>query len=392
MQRPNVLFLTADQLRTDALGSYGGTWSRTPNIDALASRGVWFQQAYASAPLCVPSRTTWLTGRYPDEHGSVDNNVLRFRGIHPLLYRAASDAGYTVAILGKTHYRPQLTEFDSVNVFWPYRTNNATTGSDEWRTPNRLPEDTLEALLVRAFGATIEFNARAYRQDKPWFVHLSFVNPHQPDLCENLPIGRQPLPAERCPPLRTTVAERNERPEAFWRYAMAERRCYGATVEYVASMVGEALKLVDFARTLVLFSADHGDMLGDHAVGQKGTFFDAAWRVPLVLAGVGVELRPDGSDPHFACGPDVPMTLRRAMNARLAPGHRGVDLRFAAQTARNTGCYGLLNTVRSGMLFALVNATHKIVKNATSILQVFNRTSGVDPFEMNNLAHTSMPK
>ena len=385
MQRPNVLFLTVDQLRTDALGSYGGTWSRTPNIDALARRGVRFQQAYASAPLCVPSRTTWLTGLYPHQHGCVHNYARRLPGLHPLLYRAASDAGYTVAMLGKTHYRPELTEFDRIHVFWPYWTTNVTTAADPWRTPNRLPNQTLEALLVRAFGASIEYNARAYRPAKPWFVHLSFVNPHPPNLCEHLPIGWQPLPEERCPVPRLTLAEWDQQANSFAETAMRRRRCYGTTVEYVDAMVGEALKLVDFASTLVLFTADHGTMLGDHGINQKGAFFDAAWRVPLLLAGAGVEHRPGGLESHFACGADVPMTLRRAMDARVPSYHYGVDLRFAAQTAQNTRCHGFLAVRTDGMVHAIVNATHKIVKNRTSVLQLFDRTPGVDPYEVDSL-------
>lgn len=385
MAKPNVLFLTVDQLRTDALGCYGGTWSKTPNIDALASQGVRFEQAYVSAPECVPSRATWLTGRYPPQHGSVNNYVLRFPGVHPLLYRAASDAGYTVAMLGKTHYQPELTEFDRINVFWPYWYTNVTTASDPWRTPNRMANETLEGLLVRAFGASIEYSARAYGPGKPWFVHLSFVNPHPPNLCENLPTGRQPLPEERCPVLRLTPAEWKHQTEGFGRFSMHQRQCYGATVEYVDSMVGDALKFVDFTRTLVVFTADHGDMLGDHGVRQKSVFFDAAWRVPLVLAGPGVEQRPRGLEAQFACGADVPMTLRRAMGAPLSHGHSGIDLRKTSEVARNKGCRAFLMIKGYGMVTALVNSTHKLIRSDTTIIKVFNRTPGVDPHEMNSL-------
>ena len=386
MQRPNILFLTVDQLRTDALGSYGGRWSRTPHIDALAARGVRFDQAYASAPECVPSRATWLTGLYPLEHGAVNNYALRFPGMHPLLYRAASEVGYTVAVLGKTHYQPDLTEQDRINLFWPYWNTVPATGADTWRAPNRFPNQTLEALLVRAFGAAIEYNAHAYYVRKPWFVHLSFVNPHPPKLCENLPIGWRPLPKERCPMPRLTAAEADEHSNGFAEAMMEARQCYGSTVEYVDAMVGEALKFVDFRNTLVLFVSDHGDMIGDHGVRQKSVFFDAAWRVPLVLAGVGVKPRPNGLETNFACGADVPMTLRRAMGARLSPMHRGVDLRVLEHVAKTAECRGFLQTRDHGMVAAIVNSTIKAVRNKTHILQVFNRTLGVDPFEMNNLA------
>ena len=386
MARPNVLFLSIDQLRTDALSCYGGTSSRTPHMDALAKRGVRFDEAYVSAPSCVPSRATWLTGLYPPQHGAVDNKLpFRAPGLHPLLYRAASDAGYTTAMLGKTHYKPELTESDRVNVFWPYWYSNPTIAADRWRAPNRTDGDTLEGLLVKAFEGFLAY-ARTTRPASPWFAHLSFVNPHPPDLCANLPSGRRPLPASRVQPPRTAFyLYRLKLPLEEWnRKWLAYRACYGATVEYVDDMVGAALQLVNLATTLVLLTADHGDMLGDHGVEQKSVFFDQAWRVPLILAGPEVQARPNGVERGFACGPDVPMTLRRAMRAQLTRGHEGVDLRPSASTNASAGClgYNFAANTRT-MQRAIVTKTFKRVHNGSRLWLWFLRS---DVWEEHNLA------
>ena len=387
MKRPNVLFLSIDQLRTDALSCYGGKSSRTPHMDALARRGVRFDEAYASAPECVPSRATWLTGLYPPQHGAVTNRLpFRTPGLSPLLYRAASDAGYTVALLGKSHYTPELTETDRVNVFWPYWYTDPVSAADRWRAPNRTDAHTLEGLLVRAFEAFVVY-ARATRPAFPWFAHLSFVNPHPPNLCANLPANRAPLPLERVEAPRTALwfPKVKQDTNAWRKRWIAYRACYGATVEYVDDMVGAALRRVDLHRTLVLLTADHGDMLGDHGVEQKSVFFDAAWRVPLILAGPEVRPRPDGVERNLACGADVPMTLRRAMRARLTPGHAGVDLRTpSTQTQTQTSeCRGYLGKTQ----MAIVNRDSKrVFFNGTRPSLYFDRRDGRDVWEEHNLA------
>jgi arylsulfatase A-like enzyme len=311
----------------------------------------------------------------------------RIPGLSPLLYRAASDAGYTVAMLGKTHYVPQLTETDRIHVFWPYFCTDPVSAADRWRAPNRTNESTLEGLLVRAFEAFVGY-ARATRPAAPWFAHLSFVNPHPPNLCANLPARRAPLPLERVKAPRTALwfptVKRNL--DAWKQRWVGYRACYGATVEYVDDMVGAALRRVDPNTTLVLLTADHGDMLGDHGVGQKGVFFDAAWRVPLILAGPEVWPRPDGVERNLACGADVPMTLRRAMRARLTPGHAGVDLRFSWSQKQTSECRGYLGKAQ----MAIVNRDSKRVffdRNSPHPSLYFDRRDGRDVWEEHNLAH-----
>jgi len=392
--RPHVLFLTSDQLRADALGAYragdsltddrGGTVAvnaTTPHLNALAQRGVRFSNAFTAAPECVPARATWLTSRYPAVHGAMNNGMARRPLRAPSLYRAAADAGYVVAMLGKTHYQPALTEDDRVSVMWHYVVSNATSAEDRWRAPNRTMDTTLEGVLVKAFAGFLGYQAHE-APHRPWFVHLSFVNPHPPIDCARLPRGRSNLHWTRStPPLvQADELQGNERfggnVTLYQRDWRRRRRCYGATVEYVDSMAGRALALVDLATTLVVFTSDHGDMLGAHGIAQKSVFYEAAWRVPLLVAGPGVPRgRVDGG---FACGVDVPATLRAAMRARGS--ELGVDLRSGAA---RTGCPGWMGAD----LQAYVNATEKRVYKNGRLVQRFARPG--DPDELENLALTT---
>lgn len=386
--QPNVLFLTADQLRTDALGCYGGVAARTPHLDALAARGVRFEQAYVAAPECVPSRATWLTGRYPPEHGALSNELpVHSTNGRPTLYNAARRAGYTVSLLGKTHYVPPLDEFEGVSVYRPYEPDG--------RTPNRTADATLEGLLVQSFRGFLAYAGLA-RPNRPWFVHLSFVNPHPPALCANLPIGYAPVSAARlaAQPITLSDAEldawrrlcksscnsswsRDEYVQKFTR----DRQCYYATVEYVDAMVGRALALVNLTTTLVLFTADHGSQLGDHGHAQKSVFYDASWRVPLLLAGVGVARRAGGVERAYACGIDVPTTLRLAMQA-YADDHLGVDLRRlpVEEEVVNSECVGFLGR----QWRATVGAHEKAIYMNKRLVQRYARTRGTDPREEHN--------
>ncbi|MEK7755561.1 MAG: sulfatase-like hydrolase/transferase, partial [Acidobacteriota bacterium] len=108
-QRPNVLLILADQLRYDCLGAHGNRLIRTPNLDRLAASSVDFASAFVQAPVCVPSRVSLLTGRYPHSH----RNRVNYTPCDPsevFLQRMLQDAGYRTGSVGKLHYYPPTAE------------------------------------------------------------------------------------------------------------------------------------------------------------------------------------------------------------------------------------------------------------------------------------------
>src|ERR1700685_1078054 len=104
-QRPNILFLMADQFRYDGLGANGNRLVKTPNLDKLAAQSANFANAFVQSPVCVPSRISWFTGRYPHSH----RNRVNYTPCDPsevLLQRRLHDIGYQTASVGKLHYFP----------------------------------------------------------------------------------------------------------------------------------------------------------------------------------------------------------------------------------------------------------------------------------------------
>ena len=105
MDKPNILFIITDQQRADTLGVYGSQVGATPTLDQLAQNGCLFNRAYCNNPLCMPSRATMFTGRYPSVHGVRTNGVTAHPD-QPLLAEQLAMAGYHTAAFGKLHYHP----------------------------------------------------------------------------------------------------------------------------------------------------------------------------------------------------------------------------------------------------------------------------------------------
>ena len=130
MEKPNFLFIITDQQRADTLGVYGSEVGATPNIDRLASNGVTFNRGYCNNPLCMPSRASILTGRYPSATGVRTNGVIA-RPDQPLMPELLSQAGYNTAAFGKVHYHPGMpTDLQKITDYWPENTDTIASGTD----------------------------------------------------------------------------------------------------------------------------------------------------------------------------------------------------------------------------------------------------------------------
>ncbi|MCH5598987.1 sulfatase [Niabella ginsengisoli] len=189
-QKPNIIFILADDLGSSELGSYGNTFNETPNLDQLAAEGMRFTQAYSAAPICSPARAGFITGQYPARiriTDFLDNEAPRY--LDPAKYytlnEALSSAGYRTGIIGKWHLdtkfsnpigNPQQHGFDEVigsetkyiadgDYFYPYdKISTFKTGSDnEYLTDRQCSEA----------SGFIERN-----KDKPFFLYLSFYSVH----------------------------------------------------------------------------------------------------------------------------------------------------------------------------------------------------------------------
>jgi len=320
---PNLLFVLADQHRADWLGSAGLASLRTPNLDQLAARGVRFTRAYCGSPLCAPSRACLATGRDYDRCGVPDHSV-DFPAGMPTFYQHLRAAGYRVGGCGKfdlhkasptwgvagthrlaewgfTDGRDCGGKWDAVHAYLhhgaaqePYFATLEARGlaatyaasmqhreSYEPGGTNPLPDDLYcDNWIAGQARALIE----AFPRAQPWFLQVNFAGPHEPlDITTAMRarVAGREFPPPATPGDCRSPAEHQE-----------IRRHYAAMVENIDRAVGELLPSVEargeLDRTLVVFASDHGEMLGDHGRWEKQVPFEAAVRVPLIVAGPNV--------------------------------------------------------------------------------------------------------
>jgi len=339
--RPNVLLIMADQLPAAALPCYGNPVVRAPNLSALALDGRVFEAAYCASPLCAPSRFAMLTGRLPSAIGAYDN-AAELPAATPTVVHLLRAAGYDTVLAGKMHFVGP----DQLHGFERRLTTDVYPAAFDW-TPDwrRDPGDregwyhtmtsvhdvgVREAALQTDYDDEVCFQAvRELRHqsvaagERPFFLTVSFTNPHDPwhvrrrhwDLYAGVDIPRPSVPA---PPLEQADPHSRRLREMYAADADAPspegllraRRAYFAAVSYMDELVGQvlsALRETGLAGcTLVLFTADHGELLGERGLWFKMSFLDGSARVPLLAAGPGVAA---GASPEPVSQLDLAPTL-----------------------------------------------------------------------------------
>jgi iduronate 2-sulfatase len=320
----NVLFIVSDDLNAD-LGTYGASVS-SPNIDALAARGVRFERAYAQYPLCNPSRSSLLTGRRPDATGVLTNP----NPAHPMsphfreripetvtLPQLFKNNGWYVARVGKLyHYgvpndigTGSLDDYPSWNLAINPRGHDReihdrifTIGAagEFGRTLSWWADDAPDEEQTDGIGATeaVRLLERFARERRPFFLGLGLYRPHTPYVAPKkyfdlYPADRIELPAlsdddrARTPPAAyaSALGEQDAMEDRLRREAI---QAYRASTTFMDAQVGVVLKALDRLGltndTVVVFASDHGYHLGDHGLWQKRSLFEKSTRVPLVIA------------------------------------------------------------------------------------------------------------
>lgn len=315
--RPNILFLMADQFRADCIGADGNRVVHTPHLDWLAKTGVRFTRAYSSTPTCTPARSALLTGLSPWRHGMLGYG--RVAEKYPIeMPRVLRDAGYYTFGLGKMHWHPQRNahgfnqmmldesgraeqpDFRSDYGAWFYSNapslNPDITGvgwNDYTAKQYVLPEKLHPTYWT---GQTAVQFLRRYDRPEPFFMKVSFARPHSPyDPPERF--WRYYMDKSMPAPFKSKWSEKyaprsSDKPD-LWHgdlgieTARHSRRGYYGSVSFVDDQIGrilDALKrrhLMD--KTLIVFTADHGDMTGDHNLWRKSYAYESSARIPMLL-------------------------------------------------------------------------------------------------------------
>jgi arylsulfatase A-like enzyme len=341
-QPRNVLFIWTDQQRPDTLGAYGNRRIQTPHVDRLAATGAVFERAYCTQPVCSPSRASVLTGLYPHSHGVPQNNVPLPAEV-PTLAELLRPHGYATGYVGKWHLgnelgRPTLNThgFDSwVSTEDTYTRDRAAEGYSDYHhfllsrglTPPdeasdgarifsrpseaRLPEE----LGKPAFQATECIRFLETHHDRPFLLMVNFLEPHPPYFGPFDGLydpGQMTLPESWSREMEETVPRRyrlrrqelagrnpqvGANDEMGWKALKAR---YWGSCTLVDKHVGRILERLESLglaeSTVVVYSTDHGDMMGEHRLLQKSVQYEGAVRVPLVV-------RVPGLAPHRVATP-----------------------------------------------------------------------------------------
>lgn len=328
MASPNLLLLCTDQQRFDALGAAGNPHVQTPNLDRLAGQGARFTNCYVQAPVCGPSRASLMTGQYLRRHGQWANGV-DLAPDRQLFTKTLAEDGYDCGLVGKLHLgaagggRVEPRVDDGFRVFrWAHDPYLSSTGNHYHRwLQDRFPgllEQTLESgdhafdtLPTEAHYShwvaeeTIDFLTGGRDQDRPFCFIANFFDPHHgfgapPEYESIYDPDLLPAPVTTPDELSTKPAIYSEasarsyagRSRGYGECSAAELRqikaSYYAMVTLVDAEVGRILQVLDEQGladdTLVIFTSDHGELLGDHQMLLKGPMmFDCSVKVPLLV-------------------------------------------------------------------------------------------------------------
>lgn len=352
MTRKNILFIMCDQLRYDYLGCTGHPTIKTPNIDALAARGVVFSNTYCQAPTCGPSRSSMYTGRYMSSNGtSVLHAPLRVGEMN--IGDHLNPLGVCTALVGKSHMIPDIDGMERLGIdpqsptgirlsqagWEPYERDDGihpdalvkpnlryndylrSKGYDEvnpwhWAAnavetdsgirsgyfndcvdrPARVADEESETPYMTR--RAMDFMAEA--GDAPWLLHLSYIKPHWPYVAP-APYNGMYSAGDVIPAVRTEGELDNPNPliglfrtrmgaTTFSRNEAREKviPTYMGLITQIDDQLGLLFDFMEnrglLENTMIVFTSDHGDYLGDHWMGDKEYFHDQAVKIPLVVA------------------------------------------------------------------------------------------------------------
>ena len=341
--RPNLVFMFSDQQRYDTLACYGNDWIRTPSLNALASESFVFERAYVTQPVCTPARASILTGLYPHAAGPVLNKMI-LPPETPVIAEMVSD-DYLCGYFGKWHlgddvvpqhgfqewvstedgHRAEYTKPEYLERFSTLHEHLVANGfePDTEAAGARIFSPDFRSHLPEEFQMASFLGDRAAdfidrNKDEPFVLYVSTFEPHSPydgpfkDLYDpaELPVGpaflKRPEGASLVNRVRAdyftqflyegrdqtqdpyvmryAAAEEDITTEMGWRTLRAHYLANITLVDRMVAKITAALERAGIAdNTVVVFTSEHGDMMGDHGMLEKRSLYDEASRVPLLM-------------------------------------------------------------------------------------------------------------
>ncbi len=315
----NVLFLMSDEHSREIAGCYGNRIVRTPNLDALAARGTVFENAYCNSPICVPSRASLATGDYVHRIGYWDS-AAAYDGRLPSWHHRVREAGRDMVSMGKLHYRSADDDCGLTEVRHPMYIVDGIGDTHGLLRRNRRVREVARELAGEAgrgmsvythYDTTVAdasvrwLRERGERRNaKPWVLFSSMVSPHYPliapeafyDLYAGAELPRPRLYDEAARPSHPVIAHYRE----TWNYDdfFDEERlevglkAYYGLCSFLDFQIGRILGALDAGGftddTLVIYTSDHGENLGNRGLWGKCVMYEESSGVPMLIAGPGI--------------------------------------------------------------------------------------------------------
>lgn len=318
---PNLLFIWTDEQQPETIGAYGNSVIKTPNLDKLAGESFVFKYAYVTQPVSTPSRSSVMTGLYPHTSGCLTNNINLPDSIE-CLPGLLGDPSYSAGYMGKWHlgdevfpqkgFKTWISMEDGYSDYFSEGRDNTTRSSYfHWLIEKGYKPDNKDNKFSRNFASKLpielckpkflEEKACEFleqNKDNPFILYINFLEPHMPftgplnDMYNPddviIPESFND-PLEENEPLRYKV----KREKVLKSYGTTEEdfrkliaRYWGLVSQVDLSVGGILKKLEDLgldSNTIVVFTSDHGDMMGAHRMAEKGVMYQEAVRIPLII-------------------------------------------------------------------------------------------------------------
>lgn len=309
--QPNILFIMSDEHNAAVLGANGNPTVRTPNLDRLAAAGISFDACYCNSPLCVPSRESFLSGQYISRTGVWSNDCELPRADIPAVPNLLNAAGYESFLCGKMHLA-RGRRYGYTDVGGDFN-NSAKTGHVSRRPADNLPgkglSDRFDSFHTgdrssilqhdeQVTRGTVEFLKSRKAGDKPFFLTVGFLAPHFPLIVPekywknyesrvpmpNIPPGYLDALPLNYKHMRAGFKMENVPPEVVKK----GRELYYGLTQWLDEQLGQVLAALNaspFAdNTVIVYTSDHGENMGEHGLWWKNAMFDSATRVPLIVS------------------------------------------------------------------------------------------------------------
>ncbi len=360
---PNVVFILCDQMRGDAMSFMGSPVARTPNLDKLASRGISFDNYFSNCPVCTPARKSIFSGRYPHEHGSLTNRHGEMLSLPGTMIDYFKQRGYRTGYIGKNHaYTPEVfksVDYTKLRDREPFRKYNEFV-PPEWHGDTYWPAEETHAWLNTTDALKFIDGAK---DGSPFFLTVSYFDPHPPYMAPPEYTSKYRSDQMKIPPF-IDPAKLSGRLVDFYRAMKADKikdaaltetmRYYYAAIEgMVDYQVGRIMTALSskglMENTIIVFTADHGDFMGQHRLVRKGMFlYDCLLHVPMIWHVPG--LKGGQRSKVLTQGIDYFPTLIELTGGKMRPELPGRSLKQALNGTQDPAARNIFTSASYGEL------------------------------------------